>query len=564
MSTSVSDPSAVPGTAPRDELTRGTLIAAAAAVAVAQFGLSIPAVLNGLFQLDLSTTSTQLTWISDAFLVPVAIFELTFGVVGDLFGRKRLLAGGAALMTVGCLVAFFTPTSGSTDARVAQLWTGQVLAGLGAAAIFPTSVAMLAAGTHTAKARAQAISVWAAALTAAGFLSPVMSGLLARANHPGGANASWRWAFLALAVLAAISAAVTLVAATNSSAPRGRSLDVPGQITIAVALFALLYGVIQGADDGWASPTVIGGFVVAAVFLVAFVAIERRVDRPLIQLDLFSNRIFVASAVVTVLAMFAYLGTAYSTSIRLSAIQGYSPLKTSIGFVCLNIMGVVLFPVSSRMIERHNPGWTLAGGALAIGIGDMVLAAIPATHLSIAAIAVPLLVVGIGFKLAVTSITVVAVNSVPTEKTGMASGATSMLRDFGLTLGPAIVGAVALSRAANEISAKIAASPSLARSVAAFNAAPAHVPAAQKPAVEAAVGAVNSGPLGANGVPSTVPGPNGHPIPFNPLKDVAFHALSNAFQVGFLLCGISAVVAALIAAIFLAGREHVDHFTETT
>ena len=159
--------------------------------------------------------------------------------------------------------------------------------------------------------------------------------------------------------------------------------------------------------------------------------------------------------------MFAYLGTAYSTSIRLSAIQGYSPLKTSIGFVCLNIMGVVLFPVSSRMIERHNPGWTLAGGALAIGIGDLVLAAIPATHLSIAAIAVPLLVVGIGFKLAVTSITVVAVNSVPTDKTGMASGATSMLRDFGLTLGPAIVGAVALSRAANEISAKIAASPSL-------------------------------------------------------------------------------------------------------
>ncbi len=75
--------------------------------------------------------------------------------------------------------------------------------------------------------------------------------------------------------------------------------------------------------------------------------------------------------------------------------------------------------------------------------------------------AVPLLVVGIGFKLAVTSITVVAVNSVPTPKAGMASGATSMFRDFGLTLGPAIIGAVALSRAANEITAKVSASPSL-------------------------------------------------------------------------------------------------------
>jgi hypothetical protein len=78
----------------------------------------------------------------------------------------------------------------------------------------------------------------------------------------------------------------------------------------------------------------------------------------------------------------------------------------------------------------------------------------------------------------------------------------------------------------------------------------------------AAVGAVNSGPLGANGVPATVPGANGHPMPFNPLKDVAFHALSNAFQVGYLLCGIAGVVAALIAGIFLAGRHHDDHFTE--
>src|SRR5579875_3255314 len=253
MSAPVDTATADAGTAPRDNLTTGTLIAAVVAVGVAQIGLSIPAVLNGLFNLDLTPTSTQLTWFSDAFLVPVAIFELTFGVVGDLFGRKRLLAIGAALMTVGCLIAFFTPTSGGTNGRVAQLWIGQALSGLGAAAIFPTSVAMLAAGTHTARARAHAISVWAAALTAAGFISPVMSGLLARAHHSGGANASWRWAFLALAILAAVSVAVTLVAATNTSSPRGRALDIPGQITVAIALFALLYAVIQGADDGWTS-----------------------------------------------------------------------------------------------------------------------------------------------------------------------------------------------------------------------------------------------------------------------------------------------------------------------
>jgi MFS family permease len=541
----------------RHQLTTGTLAASAVAVALAQIGVSIPAVLNGLFQMDLGTTSTQLTWISDAFLVPITLFELTFGVVGDLFGRKRLLATGALLMTAGALLAFFTPGPDSSHGiRVATLFTGQAVSGLGAAAIFPTTIAMLAAGTHNVRDRSRAISVWAAALTGAGFISPVLGGTLARVSHSGGPDASWRWAFLALAVLGLVSTAITLLLATNSSAPYGRSLDWPGQITVAVALFALLFGVIQGSEDGWGSAKVIGSFVLAAVFFAVFVLVERRSSAPLLQLDLFSNRMFVGSAVVTVIGMFAYLGTAYGTSIRLSVIQGYSPLTTSIGFVCLNIMGVVLFPVSARMIEKHNPGWTLAAGMAAIGIGDLWLAAIPATNLSIALIAVPLLIVGAGFKLAVTSITVVAVNSVPTDKAGMASGATSMLRDFGLTLGPAVIGAIALSRAANEISAKVAASPKLTAALQAFNESPAKAPAAERPAVEEAVHAVHSGPLGANGVPASITLPDGTVVPFNPLKDVAFHALSNAYAIGFLVCGIAALVAALIAAVVLGGRTH--------
>jgi MFS family permease len=563
MSNSIESRAQTAGT--RQQLTTGTLVASAFAVALAQIGVSIPAVLNGLFQMDLGTTSTQLTWISDAFLVPITLFELTFGVVGDLFGRKRLLAAGALLMTAGALLAFLTPGPGSSHGiRVATLFTGQALAGLGAAAIFPTTIAMLAAGTHNVRDRSRAISVWAAALTGAGFISPVLGGTLARFSHSGGPDASWRWAFLALAALGLVSATITLLLATNSSAPQGRSLDWPGQITVAVALFALLFGVIQGSEDGWGSAKVVLSFVVAAVFFVVFVLVERRSDAPLLRLDLFNNRMFVGSAVVTVIGMFAYLGTAYATSIRLSVIQGYSPLTTSIGFICLNIMGVVLFPVSARMIERHNPGWTLAAGMTAIGIGDLWLAATPATNLSIALIAVPLLIVGAGFKLAVTSITVVAVNSVPTDKAGMASGATSMLRDFGLTLGPAVIGAIALSRAANEISAKVAASPKLAAALQTFNESPAKAPAAERSAVEGAVEAVNSGPLGANGVPGTLKLPDGQVVPFNPLKDVAFHALSNAYSIGFLVCGVAALVAAVIAAVVLGGRTHADGFADQT
>jgi MFS family permease len=547
---------------PQARLTRGTLLAAALAVCVAQVALAIPAVLNGLFQTDLGTSSAQLTWISDAFLVPVTLLELTFGVLGDLFGRKRLVVLGTLLLVVGQTVSVLTPGSGSaTGTRVLVLWAGQIVSGVGAAAIFPTTLAMVAAGTHTARDRSRAISIWAAALASGGFVSPVLGGWLARYRFGSDPNATWRWGFVAVIVLAAISTVVSVVWARDSSAPAGRSLDWPGQVTIAVALFSLLYAVIQGPTSGWDSGGVIAGFILAVVFLSLFILVERRTAAPLLRLDLFANRAFAVAAIATVFGMFAYLGTAYASSIRLSAIQGFTPLKTSIAFVLLNGMTLLLAPLTSRVLERYNPKWTLGVGFTLIGAGDLWLAGLSAANLSIAPIVAPLLLVGVGFAFALSAVTAVAVNTVPNHLAGMASGSTSLLRDFGFTLGPAVIGAVALSRAAAAISAKVASNQALAKALASFNGSAAAAPAAQKPALEAAIGAVNSGPLGANAVPGTITA-NGHTVPFNPLKDVAFDALGHAYSIGYVVCGVAALVAALLATLGLRGRAHETQISE--
>src|SRR5205823_6229397 len=157
----------------------------------------------------------------------------------------------------------------------------------------------------------------------------------------------------------------------------------------------------------------------------------------------------------TVLGMFAYLGTAYSTSIRLAAIQGFSPLKTSIAFVLLNCVALLLLPVTSRVLEKYNPKWPLGIGLALTAVADVWLSQISATDRAISSIVVPLLVAGIGFAFSVSAVTAVAVNTVPNHLTGMASGSTSMLRDFGFTLGPAVIGAIALSRAATEMQSKV-------------------------------------------------------------------------------------------------------------
>jgi MFS family permease len=524
-----------------------TLIAAVIAVFVAQTALAIPAVLNGLFQQDLGTSSAQLTWISDSFLVPVCVLELSFGVLGDLFGRKRLLVAGALVLAVGESIALLTPgASLPTSTRILVLWAGLAIAGIGAAAIFPTSLAMVAAGTHTAQGRVRAVAIWAAALSLGNSGSPVLGGLAARLRFGSDPLAGWRWAFLVVIALALASAVISLTAAADSSSPEGRSLDWPGQATIAIGLLALLYAVVQGPTSGWRSRQIIAGFTVAVVFLMVFVLIERRSQAPLLRLDFFHNRNFAVASIATAVGMFAFLGVAYSTSIRLSAIQGFTPLKTAIAFLFFNGTAVLLLPVTIRLLRRYSVRWPLSIGLGVMGVGAVWLAAVPASDFSLVPVMPAFLLVGVGFALALTALSVTAVNTPPTHLVGMASGTTNMLRDFGFTLGPAVIGAVALSQAAAQIRARLAASPALRNALSAFIAAPDHVPAAQRPAVEAAVHAVQSGPLGANAVPATVT-QAGQAVPFNPLKPVAFDALGHAYSVGFLVSGGAALLMAVLA-----------------
>jgi MFS family permease len=496
------------------KLTFGTMAAACLAVCLAEITITMPTVLNGLFQTRLHADGSQIAWITDATLLPVTALALTFGLLGDRFGRRRMLMVGAMLLVAGHIVTAVAP-------GIPLLWTGRGLAGLGAAALFPTSLAVVAAGTHTGRGRARGVTAWAAALATGAAIAPVILGIAA-------GNGSWRWAFVVVAVLAAISGVVSL-AATDSRAAGHRALDWHGQITIAISLFAVLYAVIQGGTDGWGSPAIVIAFCVAAVFLGLFVRAELRSRSPLMHLELFRNRAFAVSALVTVVGMFSFVATAYGTSIRLGPVQHQSPLVAAIAFVLLNGVTLVAAPVTAQLIERADPRWILACGLLLTGGGDLWAAAISIHDRGLGSLAVPLLLVGLGFAFTVTSISAVAVNTVPVRLIGMASGATSLLRDFGLTLGPAVVSAVALSRAARDFGTGLASSPLGTQ------------------AKEAAAAlARKGGVLAVNSVPPGSPPGAAAPI--------AVQALGNGYSLGYLVSGIAALVAAVLAAAILGRR----------
>lgn len=509
-------PSARSAAAGASGLAVGTLVAGCLAVCLAQIGLAIPATLNGLFQSDLHPVGSQLTWISDAFLLPVAVLELTFGLLGDLFGRKQLLIGGALLMAVGEGVS--TASSG-----VHQLWVGQALAGLGAAALFPTSLALIAAGTSTHTQRARVIALWAACLSTGGFLAPLLGGITATYG-------SWRWSFVVVLAIALASAAVSAAFARNSRSPEGRSLDPVGQVTIGLGLFSLLYAIIQGPTDGWGSTPVVVAFVLAAAFLAAFVWAELRAKSPLLRLDLFRNRSFAVASIVAVVGMFGFLGTAYAVSIRLGPVQEQKPMHTAMAFLLLNGLALVMLPLTERLLRSVAPGMLLTGGLLVMGAGDFWAATLPITDEAFTSLILPLGLVGVGFAVSVSTITATAVNTVPVRLAGMASATTNLLRDFGFTLGPAVIGAVALSRAASNFGSALHASA---------------LPEATKGAATAVLH--EGGPLAVNGASLAAP-------PLKPAHGLAMEALGHGYSIGFVVCGAAAVVSALLALVALRGR----------
>ena len=519
MTTPSRDPG--PGTG---ALRAGTITAALFAVCLAQIGLAMPATLNGTFQEVFKPTGSQLTWISDCSLLPITVLELTCGVLGDLFGRKRLLIGGALTLAAGEALS-------AAAGGVHLMWAGQVLAGVGCAALFPTTLAMLVAGDRAPAQRARMIAIWAAILSTGNFLAPLLGGITAT-------YFTWRWAFVVVVILALGDVAITVFTAQDSRSPEGRSLDPAGQATIGLGLFALLWAVIQGAADGWGKPMVVGAFVLAAVCIVAFVVIELRATNPLLRVRLFANRDFAIASAVTVVGMFSFLGTAYAISIRMGPIQGQSSMRTALAFLLLSGLTIFLLPLTHRLMSTLAPRWVLGLGFLLMAAGDLLAGRLSIEDAALPSLIVPMGLVGVGFSFAVSAVTATVVETVPHSLAGMASATTSMLRDFGFTLGPAVIGAIATARAVGRISSGLASSGLSPETVG-----KAH------------------GILAGGGPVAVL-----HADTDTGIAPIAVKALGNAYGLGFTVSGLAALACAVVTVLLLHGtpQESADASVITT
>ncbi|MFZ3562597.1 DHA2 family efflux MFS transporter permease subunit [Streptomyces sp. BH055] len=413
-----------------------TLVMACVGVFVAYLPVTSVSVSLPAIQRALGASTSELSWVSDAFVLPMAALILTAGVFGDVHGRKKVFQAGLAFTAVGAATALCAQS-------VEVVWAGQALAGIGAAALLPTTLAMISQAVPDPRERGKFVGLWASSLMAALAVGPLISGVIL-------AHQEWRWIYLPSIPVALLAMAVAARLVTDSRSPHARALDWPGQITATVAITALVYGVIEGGAGSFTDTRVLVALGLAVVGLLAFVVFERRSASPMLDLKLFRSAGFSATSLIAMITFMGLIGFFFVLSLYFGMVQRLDTLDA--GYRLLMVTGVCFFvgPVAGRVMHRISPRVLITVGLLCAAGALFSLTSLTADT-SFGPMAWRLALLGLGMGLVVTPMTATAVSSVPHHLAGMAAAGNNALRQVGGALGPAILGALLTSKSTGSL-----------------------------------------------------------------------------------------------------------------
>jgi DHA2 family multidrug resistance protein-like MFS transporter len=375
---------------------------------------------------DLHATTGDLQWFTNAYLLVLAAVLLPAGMLGDRFGRKKLLLG--ALFVFGAASA-----ACAWSAATGQLIAARAALGLGAAVLMPLSGAVLTV-LFEDKDRSKALSVWLTASALGIPLGPLLGGWLLD-------NFWWGSVFLINVPLVAIALVAVTLWVPESHGDRTRRFDLLGVLLSAAGLVALTYGIIEAGDRGWGDArsllTMIGG----AVLLGAFVVWQRRSRQPLVDLGLFRSRAFTGGAVLATVASFAMLGLLFALPQYFSAVGGQDAFGS--GLRLLPVIGGLLLGArtAEKVAARVGNRLVIAGG-LALMTAGLVVGSLTEASSGYGFVAVWISVAGIGLGFTLPPSMDVALGALTAERSGVGNGLLQAMRQVGGAIGVAVLGTV--------------------------------------------------------------------------------------------------------------------------
>ena len=384
---------------------------------------------------------SEIQWILDSYILAYAVLILSFGRLGDVFGRKKLFIIGMGIFTLAsALCAASTLISQATGIPPAAALIGaRVLQGVGGAMMMPQTLSLITVA-FPPQQRGSAMGAWGSVVALGAVLGPIVGGWLVT-------NYSWEWVFLINVPvgIAAILATIAIVPESVDPFASGR-IDWGGILLSGGGTFALVYAAIEGNAFGWTSPIILGSFAASIILLSLFVWWESRVDDPMMKLELFAIRNFSVANALALATSFGMLGVFFPMTVFLQGALGLSPLEAGLAMLPNGLVLMVVAPTAGRLSDKIGARWILVAGLslMTIGIVAMIRQISPdATQWSFV---LPLSITGVGMGMTFAPMTAAAMRQVPAHISGSASGILNTTRNLGQVLGIAVLGSVLQSR----------------------------------------------------------------------------------------------------------------------
>jgi EmrB/QacA subfamily drug resistance transporter len=376
---------------------------------------------------ELHASTSQLQWVVDAYNLVFAALLLAAGSVSDRVGRKGMLLAGLVVFGLASAAGGLTSTPG-------QLIVARCVMGLGAAMIFPATLSLISNVFTERAERARAIGLWGATAGAAIALGPIAGGWLLE-------HFSWTSIFFAMAPVAAAAAALVGRNVPTSRDPQAPRSDRAGIVLSTTAMALLIFTIIEAPNHGWGAARSIGGFALAIALLGTFIAWERRVREPMLDVGLFRNLRFTAASGSVTVVFFSLAGFIFLITQYFQFFKGYGPLSTGVHLLPVATSVGVMSVVGTKLAVRFGTKAVVASG-LAFLAGFFAWVSTASTGTSYLEIAAQMVLGGSGMGLTSAPATESIMDVVPKAKAGVGSAVNDATRLLGATLGVAIIGSV--------------------------------------------------------------------------------------------------------------------------
>jgi EmrB/QacA subfamily drug resistance transporter len=375
---------------------------------------------------DLGATIEDLEWTVNAFTLTFAVFLLTGAALGDRFGRRRLFAIGLGLFTAASVAAALAP---SVDALI----VARAVQGIGGAIVTPLTLTILSSAVPAGR-RGLALGAWGAIGGLAVASGPLVGGAVVE-------GLSWQWIFWLNVPIGLVLIPLALFRLRETYGPSNR-LDLPGLALASTGLLGIVWGVVRGNAEGWASGEILTSLVLGAILTAAFVLWELRAPAPMLPMRFFRSRTFAAANGASLFMFFGMFGSIFLLTQFLQTVQGYSPLESGLRILPWTAMPIFIAPIAGALSDRIGGRPLMAAGLALQAVALGWLAAVSTPTVDYLTLVPAFVVAGVGMALFFAPVANVVLSAVRPEEEGQASGANNAIRELGGVFGVAVLASV--------------------------------------------------------------------------------------------------------------------------